>query len=102
MNIAKDGIKQFTQVGYINKKLVWQDYLDAEKLENTLDEMEVPPTVLNIHSIIRESIRHYRKAIGVFHSGDSEGFTIEMSKATKDSMKAIKLFEEKTRQLTKD
>ncbi len=100
MNITKDGSKRFTQVGLISKKLVWQYYLDAEKLENTLDELEVPPMVLNVHLTIRESIRHYRRAIGAFHSENTAGFTRELSKATKDTLKATKLFEKITKQLT--
>jgi hypothetical protein len=89
--IVDEGIHSFTQGGIISKNQVWRFYQDAKKSEEALEAIVIPPIALQAHLMIRESVRHYRRAVGGFHSKDQEEFLREMNNATEYIKKAAKL-----------
>jgi hypothetical protein len=88
--MINEGIDRFTHEGVISKKEVWNFYLDAKKLEEILENMIVPPKVLQVHISVRESVRCYRRAVGSFHGGDNEAFSREMANATNQTILAAR------------
>jgi hypothetical protein len=94
MKVIDEGINRFTQGGFISNKQIWQYYLDAKKLEETLENISVPPIVLQAHFEIRESARHYRRAVGSLHSKDQGAFSQELTISKQHTLTAAKLLNE--------
>lgn len=94
VKVIDEGINRFTQGGYISYKQIWQYYLDAKKLEEILENILVPPIMLQAHIEIRESARHYRRAVASLHSKDQEAFSQEIAVSNRHISSAAKLLDE--------
>lgn len=99
MKIINTGVQRFTQGGYITNAQIRQYYQDAKKLEDALENTPVPPISLQAHLAIRESARHYRRAVGKLREDNQHAFADELSIAKARTGEATKAIEEIAKKL---